>query len=97
MLCLESALIISDIKPFVYSGNFLQSNHSINKTDIQQVKQGKSETYNYTLSKRTTAGVNYRSLQNKTAWISRSTKLHIFGYGFLGSLGSNILLLAFKF
>ena len=61
MLCLESALIISDIKPFVYSGNFLQSNHSINKTDIQQVKQGKSETYNYTLSKRTTAGVNYRS------------------------------------
>ena len=38
--------------------NFHKSKYNINKTDIKQVKQGKSETYNYAQSKQARAPVN---------------------------------------
>ena len=42
----------------MYQEHFSKSKHSINKTDMQQVKQNKSENYNYTNSKQATACVN---------------------------------------
>ena len=67
-------------KPVVY-----KSKHSINKTDMEKVKQENCETYNYAKSKPPKGRVNDCS---KVKLHGLVKPLHLFGYGFLGSLGS---------